>query len=209
MRYVVALLIVLSSVAAMAQDTDSTKVKVTVKAKPVRYAFTLNSNVLFCGSCLAESSLVALPTTIHGIKWRNWRVGAGVGYTSYGPVRAMPYFGSVTFNLFGKKKQNGLFLELNYGGAHAWLGPGIRNGEWVESVRASNFAQLSAGYAFHYHGLRLAAQGGISTLITERTFDYGQYYNYTWGSQDFIVPPRREHVEYETTRAFLAISVGI
>lgn len=207
MRYVAALLFVLSAVVAMAQDTDSTNLK--VKVKPVRYAFTLNSNILFCGSCLAEGSVVALPTTIHGIRWRKWRVGAGVGYTSFGPVRAMPYFGSVTLNLFGKKKQNGLFLEFNYGGAHAWLGREIRNGQWVERVRASNFTQLSLGYAFHYHGLRLAAQGGVHTLNTERIFERDQFFNYTWGYQDVIVPPQQTRIEYETTRAFLAISIGI
>jgi hypothetical protein len=205
MKYATVLLFVLVPIAAMAEGNDSLKVKV----KPIRYAFTLNSNVLFCRSCTTESSTVALPTTIHGIRWKQVRIGAGVGYTSFGPIRVTPFFGSLTLNLFGKKKQNGVFVEFNYGGAHSWLASHLRNGEFLEDVRASNFSQLSAGYAFHYHGLRLAAQVGVHSLQTTRTFEIGNSYTYTWGMMDIIIPPRQERFDYETTRAFLAISIGI
>jgi hypothetical protein len=203
MRYAVTLLFLATAIATVAGDTDSLKVK------PVRYVFTLNSSVLFCGSCTTESSTVALPTTIHGIRWRQLRVGAGIGYTSFGPIRVMPYFGSVMLSLYGKKRQQGVFVEFNYGAAHAWLAPPVRNGDFLKDVTASSFSQLSAGYAFHYHGLRLAAQVGVHSLITERTMEYGQGYYYPYGTMDNFVPPRHEFIEYETTRLFLTISIGI
>jgi hypothetical protein len=203
MRNAAAFFLVFTSVVAMADGSDSLKVR------PVRYVFTLNSNVLFCGNCVTESSVVALPTTIHGIRWKQLRVGAGIGYTSFGPVRAMPYFGSVTLNLFGKKRHNGIFVELNYGAAHAWVAPQVMNGDYVEEVKASNFAQLSAGYAFHFHGLRLAAQAGMHWLQTTRTYAYGRPYTYWWGTQDLIVPPQTFSTHYQTARGFLSISIGI
>lgn len=204
MKYAAALIFLGTSLVAAAGDGDSLKVK------PIRYAFTLNSAVMFCNDCVSESSTVALPTTIHGIRWKKLRVGVGVGYTSFGPVRAMPYFGSVSLGLTGKKKQNGIFVEFNYGGAHAWLAPTMRSGDLLKDVTAKGFTQLSAGYAYHYHGLRLAAQVGVHALRTFRTLEYGQGYYYPYGTTDnFYVPPQREYVEYETTRLFLAISIGM
>lgn len=203
MKNRVVLLILLASNAAMASEGDSLKIK------PVRYFFTLTSNVLLCGSCQTDGGALALPTTIHGIRWKKLRVGAGVGYTALGPTRLMPYFGSVTFNLFGKKRQNGVFIEFNYGGAHAWLAPVRVNNDFIDDVKSWGFTQLSAGYAFHHHGLRLAVQTGVQSLKTQRIHSYGQGYDYRWGLMDDFVPPSQESFKYETTRAFVAISIGI
>lgn len=201
MKHVIAIVLVLTSMAATGQ-TDS------LKTKPVRYAFTLNSGMLFCPSCTIESSTVGSLTTVHGIKWKRLRVGGGLGYSSFGPIRVMPIFGSVSVNLFGKKAKSGLFTELNYGGAHSWLAAPMRNGEFLKDVSASNFVQFSAGYAFHYYGLRVTAQVGVHSLEVARRYEIGNEYEYNWGLVNYIIPPQEQLIEYNTTRPFISISVG-
>lgn len=120
----------------------------------------------------------------------------------------MPYFGSLTVNMFGRGRANGVFLELDYGGAHAWVASVASNDYTTREVKAWGFTRLSAGYALDHHGLRIAAQAGIYALTTRTTTYYGQGYNYPW--LDFVyVPPQQESVYYKTTRPFLAISIGI
>lgn len=203
MRSFASLIFLLVSISAMAGDADS------LKQRPLRYVFTINSAVLLCASCASESSSIALPTTIHGIQVKRWRLGAGIGYTSFGPIRAMPYFGSVTYNLYGKKRKNGFFVEYNYGGAHAWLASVLDRNNFLKDVEASGFSQVSLGYALHYEKLRIAAQAGFQTLKTLRRYEYGGGYFYPLPTQDFFVPPNEELVEYETNRFFVAISIGI
>ena len=202
MRYTAAFVFVLFSIGATAGETDS------LKQKPLRYAFTINSAMLFCKDCNIEGSLVAMPTTIHGIRYRELRLGAGIGYTSFGPVRSMPYFGSLSWDLFGKKRKSGLFVEFNYGGAHAWLGPSYDD-RYLKEVKAWGFIQASAGYAFHYYKLRLAVQAGFQSLKTRRTYVYGDPYSYPWGPGEFTLPAQQTITDYNTRRAFLTLSIGM
>jgi hypothetical protein len=202
MRYAAAVVFLLCAIGATAGETDS------LKAKSLRYAFTINSAMLFCANCNIEGSLVAMPTTIHGIRYRKLRAGAGVGYTSFGIIRSMPYFGSVSWDLFGRKRKSGLFVEFNYGGAHAWLSPS-QNDRYLDEVKAWGFFQASAGYAFHYQKLRVALQAGFQSLKTRRTYVYGETYTYSWPTGDVIMPPHQSITDYDTRRFFLNLSVGI
>lgn len=204
MKSVATFIFALISIAAIAGEAD------TLKRKPVRYVFTVNSAVLMCWGCALESSSVALPTTIHGIQVKNWRFGAGVGFTSFNIIRAMPYFGSVSYNLYDmKKRRGGLFVEYNYGGAHAWLARPARDGNSLKDVDAWGFQQFSLGYAFQYEKLRLAAQAGFQRLSTIRRYQYGEPTFYPSNTLDYYLPPNQESVEYETNRFYIAISIGI
>jgi hypothetical protein len=121
----------------------------------------------------------------------------------------MPYFGSVTCNLYGNKKKNGLFAEFNYGGAHAWLAPSITSNDFQQSVKAWNFFLVSVGYAHQYEKLRLAVQTGFHALQTKRSYQYGDGYFYPTASGNIYIPPRQTFIEYEMTRFFVGISFGI
>jgi hypothetical protein len=193
----------LCSTGAMAAETDS------LKQKPLRYVFTVNTAMLFCGKCSIEGSLVAMPTTVHGIQYKKIRIGAGIGYTSYGSMRTMPYFGSLTYNLYGIKRKHGLFVELNYGGAHAWMSPFMNNERYSNTVTASRFVQISTGYAYHYEKLRLGIQTGFQMLQTERTQTLGVPYNSLWGDVEYVTPPTSMEVNYRTNRFFISLSIGI
>jgi hypothetical protein len=202
MRYLVIAWWLSSSLHAVAEPTDS------VAQKPLRYVFSVNSSMSFCSKCSQEGSLVAMPTSIHGIQVKRWRLGGGLGYTAFGQIRMMPYFGSATFNLFGKKAANGLFVQCDYGSAHAWLAPSLRENGYLKTVRGHDLFQISAGYAYHYHKLRLAAQLGFQSLKVTKVYEYGpiSYLN----SIDYIgYPASRTTEEYRIQRLYLSLSFGL
>lgn len=199
MRAVASFVFLLASFGSIAGDADS------LKTKAVRYVFSVNSGVLFCYDCMYESSTLALPSTIHGIQVQNLRLGAGVGHTSFGPIRTLPYFGSISFDFFGKKSTNGVFMEFDYGGAHTWLGSPEQRGDQLKKVDAWGFSQISVGYAHRYEKLRFAAQLGFMKLKTIRRYRYNDGYYYL----DYYIPPYESSTNYEIKRLFVTVSVGI
>ncbi|HZY82384.1 MAG TPA: hypothetical protein VFE50_22820 [Cyclobacteriaceae bacterium] len=202
MRFVLATALLAVSIQCLGDPGD------TLKRKPLRYVFSINSSMSFCTSCTQEGSLVAMPTTIHGIQYKNLRLGGGIGYTAFGQIRMMPYFGSLTFNFFGAKVKNGFFVQWDYGTTHAWTSNNLYNNQFLKRVSGANFLQVSTGYAYHYHKLRLAAQVGYQSLKTSTVYEYAwiPYYNFIG-----YVPPPPANVnqEVEIRRFFLSLSFGL
>jgi len=203
MKYVLGVAFLVASIYSVAGPSDS------LKHKPLRYVFSVNSSMSFCASCVEDGSLVAMPSTIHGIQYKNVRLGVGVGYTAFGQVRMMPYFGSLTFNLFGAKVKNGFFLQCDYGSTHAWVAPVARHDVSLKSSTATNFLQISTGYAYHYQKLRMAVQIGFHSLKTSMKYEYGGG-GYNLFFADYIAaPPPNTTKDVELRRLFLSISFGL
>src|SRR5688500_17542250 len=57
-------------------------------------------------------------STIHGVRKNRLALGAGVGYDSYYDWRAIPAFGSISYD-FAKVKRNAFYLQVNAGYSYA------------------------------------------------------------------------------------------
>jgi hypothetical protein len=199
------LLIVMSEVALAGSFGPGSGEDTTVAKSPLRYFFNINSGMLFCHDCSVEGAFVAAPSTIHGIEYGLWRLGGGVGLNSIGDARMMPYFGSLSTHIFGKKKRQGLILEFNYGGAHAWTAGGQPEYGRLTEITARNFLQASFGYGGYYHKMRIAVTIGVHQMDISKKYQYGVGAFYS----DYYYPPSFTVVEQKLKRFFVNLSFGI
>src|SRR6218665_722584 len=86
----------------------------STRKKTNNYFFVVQTGALLGDKVTFSSS------TIHGIKLsKRLRAGAGIGFNSYEDAQALPLFGSMSLDLFGKK--NTVFVQMDYGWAPwAW-----------------------------------------------------------------------------------------
>lgn len=101
-------LIVLSPAVSAQSDSSFSK-------KPT-YFYTVHAGGLLAkkgnGSSLTTS-------TIHGIRYKNLAFGIGLGYDAYLEWRALPVFGSVSYD-FAHIRRNTFFVQMNAGYSQAW-----------------------------------------------------------------------------------------
>ena len=97
----------ITGVAAFAQHDAQD----SLSKRKIEYYFQFQSGALIgCTSCSDGKQISFSGSTTHGIKiGRKLRVGAGVGLDSYFEWNTMPLFGSVSWDLIGKK--NVLFVK--------------------------------------------------------------------------------------------------
>lgn len=209
MRIAAAIFLILAGASNVAGQSDS----LVVKEKAIRYVFTINSGTLFCRNCNLSPSSV--PTTIHGIElFKRWRIGGGIGYTSFRNVNTMPYFGSVSVDMPDRNKNRGLYAEWNFGSGWAWLGeentdPYQYPSETVDYVTMPVFHQISLGYFIRYHKVRLATYIGYQQAKTIVKYTYGEPSVYDGPMYDYIMPAANSRVENITKRLLVGISIGI
>jgi hypothetical protein len=92
------------------------------------YFFNLQvGNLIGCTNCDVGKEVTFTTSTTHGvIIGKKLRVGAGIGFDSYYNWQTMPLFGSASWDLFGTKNTNAVFLQANYGWAQAWQNKSAR-----------------------------------------------------------------------------------
>ena len=110
MRSSLSVVLVLLCLTIRAQDST--------KHANIMYSNSFSSGALFD----SEKNITGSLSVINGIKWRQWRMGAGVGFDGYEDWRVFPIFASFAFD-FNNKGGNSLFLQFNCGHSFAQFVP--------------------------------------------------------------------------------------
>jgi hypothetical protein len=169
------------------------------------YYFQIQSGTLIGGNASSDEISFSGATT-HGVKvGRKLRVGAGVGLDSYYQWSTVPLFGSISWDLLGKK--NALFVEFNYGGALAsWRQINFEEYGYTHSQGGKVYS-YGMGYRIKYEKLRISGGVGRKTQLMTTYYEYPTYY---WDNNNYLLgEPTTRKVKNELNRLMVWIAVGL
>ncbi len=192
----------ITGVAAFAQHDAQD----SLSKRKIEYYFQFQSGALIgCTSCSDGKQISFSGSTTHGIKiGRKLRVGAGVGLDSYFEWNTMPLFGSVSWDLIGKK--NVLFVEMNYGGALASWRPIDYQEYGFQKTNAGKMYSYGLGYRIRYEKIRISMVVGRKTQQITSYYEYPTYY---WNNNNYIQgDPSRKTIKNEMSRLQIWLAVG-
>lgn len=197
------IIILIASVEANAQNLSQD----SLRKRKIEYYFQIQSGSLIgCNSCSNGKQISFSGSTTHGIKiGRKLRVGTGVGLDSYFDWNTIPVFGSVSWDLFGKK--NALYIETTYGGALVAWKP-MNYGEYgYQKTDAGKGYSYGIGYRIKYEEMSISLGIGHKT---QRVTSYYEYPTSYWYNNNKYVQgdPSRKTVKNEMNRLMVWISIG-
>lgn len=138
-------------------------------ARKPRYFLSCHAGGLF-GKDGNGASLTS--SLIQGVKYERFSIGAGVGHDVYIDWRIIPFFGSFSYDLAGRRK-NSLFLGLNAGYSKAW-NPAFDQLRYAYSRYRGSFFHPLIGYRIANGNLRayMALGYKFQRLSYEYIIDY-------------------------------------
>jgi len=178
----------------------------SLSKRKIEYYFQFQSGALIgCTSCSDGKQISFSGSTTHGIKiGRKLRVGAGVGLDSYFDWNTMPVFGSVGWDLIGKK--NALYVELNYGSALTSWRPQDYQEYGYQKTNAGKMYSYGLGYRIKYEKMRISFGVGRKTQLVTSYYEYPTYY---WNNNNYVQgDPSRKTVRNEMNRLQVWLAVG-
>lgn len=200
---IVLILLLLTEIAAHSQKHP----KDSLRKERVEYYFQIQSGALIgCSTCSSGKVIGFSGATTHGVKiGRKLRVGAGVGFDSYYEWNTVPLFGSISWDLIGKK--NALFAEINFGGALAsWRNQYFQEYGYAHSKEGKMYSG-GLGYRIKYDRIRISAGVARKTQLMNSYYEYPTYY---WNNNNYIVgEPSKKTVKSEMNRLVVWIAVGL
>lgn len=145
-------------------------------------------------------------STVHGVRiGKRLSAGAGLGFDSYLGWIAMPLFGSLSYDLFGKK--NKVFVQLNYGTALVnKVTTGYEYGN--ASNTGSRMFNPSLGYKIASGNLRLYIQAGYKMQKIDMYNVYPVYYSTSFRSIAPTPNSSYSNTELSMNRAYFSIGFG-
>lgn len=189
-------------VTAFAQHDDQD----SLRKKKIEYYFQFQSGSLIgCNSCSDGKQISFSGSTTHGIKiGKKLRVGAGVGLDSYFEWNTIPLFGSVSWDLIGKK--NALYVEMNYGGALASWRTIDYQEYGFQKTNAGYMYSYGLGYRVKYEKMRISLGVGRKTQLVTSYYEYPTYY---WNNNNYVQgDPSRKMIKNEMNRLQIWLAVG-
>jgi hypothetical protein len=192
----------ITGVAASAQHDGQD----SLSKRKMEYYFQFQSGSLIgCNSCSDGKQISFSGSTTHGVKiGRKLRVGAGVGLDSYLELNTLPLFGSVSWDLIGKK--NLVYVEMNYGGALASWRPQDLQEYGYQKTNAGKMYSFGLGYRIKYEKMRISLGVGRKTQFVTSYYEYPTYY---WNNTTYVLgDPSRKTVKNEMNRLQVWLAVG-
>jgi hypothetical protein len=176
--------------------------------KKIHYFFNFLSGTLVGGSGMNGEGMATFTfSTVYGARFgKRLSVGAGLGFDSYLGWKAMPFFGSLSYDLFGKS--NKVFVQLNYGIALVnKVTTGYEYGN-TTNYNGRGMFNPSLGYKIVNENLRLYIQVGYKMQRINMNNVYPVYYSTSFRS---IAPTPNSYytdTELSINRAYFSIGFG-
>lgn len=169
------------------------------------YFFTVQTGALVgCNECKVGKEVTFSSSTIHGIKvGKKLRVGAGLGFDSYAQWQAIPLFGSVSWDLLGKR--NKLFTQINYGYARAWK-PFKEQEFGLKDMRGGTAFSAMLGYRINYGDIHMALLAGYKFQSATANYEYG-YYSWLSSFRNYETSTQQT-VKENMNRFAISLAVG-
>jgi hypothetical protein len=165
-------------------ETDKKVSSESIDDKLFIYFFNLQVGPLIgCNNCGERKEITFTASTIHGITiGKKLRTGLGIGLDSYYSWQTMPLFASASWDLFGTKNTNALFIQFNYGWAKPWLNESAQTSYGYKSVSGGRMINTQLGYRIKYHDLKISFGIGYKFQRASVHFEYPNYYYWFDGS---------------------------
>lgn len=141
-----------------------------------------------------ENSLSA--STTHGMRYKRFLFGGGIGYDAYERWQTVPIFASVGVDLWQKAK-NALYLQVSGGHSKAWR-PEIENDAFVYDSQDGGMFTSTIGY-------RIAVEDWSIHFAAGYKFQRITYVQkYRW----FLADQSRTVVRHDIERFAVMIGIG-
>lgn len=149
-----------------------TVLKDTVKRSQfIQYYFQVNTGASICLDCLTGKEFNFMISSVHGVTiGRKFRVGAGAGFESYPQWQTLPLFGNLAFDVFGTKNAHAVFVQGQYGWAHAWHDEQFEYN--LKEVNGGQYLGSQLGYRIKYYDLRISFMLGYKKQTVSSYFEY-------------------------------------
>ncbi len=177
--------------------------------KPYGYFFNLQVGPLIgCSDCSKGKEITFTASTIHGITiGKKLRTGLGIGLDSYTEWHTMPIFGSVSWDVFGTKNTNAIFLQFNYGWSKPWRNKSREQYEYgFKDVDGGRMVNTQIGYRIKYHDVRIALSVGTKYQRVSANYEYPNYYYIQQGANQGASNTRV--IQHSMNRLQFALTVG-
>ena len=175
--------------------------------KKLEYFFNVQSGALIgCGDCSFKQDVSFSAATVHGVTiGKKLRLGAGIGFDAYQRWQTMPLFGSVSWDLFGSKNKNALFVQFNYG----WARPSASRSTlyYYQDVNGGRMVSTQVGYRIKYHDLKISLGIGSKYQRVTASYEYPTFY-YDYVGTPRLGTPSVTTLTESINRLALMMSVG-
>ena len=138
-------------------------------------------------------------STTHGVRISRFAIGAGLGYDSYMDWKAVPFFGSVSFD-FAKLRQNAFFLQFNAGYSYAER---TNREEWLVNYTEYGSEMISSMLGYRINTNKFSVYIAAGHKFQKATFSYNIP---LWSS---FLPPSDISVEESMNRLVFQIGIGL
>lgn len=177
--------------------------------KFIQYFFNVALGPLVgCSDCISNKEVTITSSTTHGITvGKKFRTGLGFGIDAYYQWVTMPLFGSVSFDVFGTRNTNALFVRVDLGYSAAWR-MAESSDFTATGVDGGRMLDLAAGYRIKYHDMTISMSFGVKYQNVSYFFETPSYY-YTWdGVLMQGASPNRTTVNEDMSRFMTTIAIG-
>ena len=181
--------------------------------KFIQYFFNFSLGPLIgCTDCLGNKEVTFTTSTTHGITvGKKFRTGLGIGYDSYYRWNTMPLFASASWDVFGTRNTNALFVRFDVG----YAVPRRKEEPWdyggggsTTGVNGGRMLTLMVGYKIKYHDMTISMSVGGKFQNVSYYVETPSYY-YTW--EGILVEgtsPHRTTVSEEMSRFMTTVAIG-
>lgn len=176
----------------------------TKSGKFAGYYFDLGMGMLTgCKDCMTGTEFTFSAATTHGVTLgKKTRVGIGAGFDNYVGWKALPLFGSVSYDLAGTKNTHAIFVQTQYG--YGWVWRQLQPFEQAEQKGGPVFAALM-GYRVRYHDLRISLSAGFKQQLATTAFLFDTWHPNEKGEM-VKGTPNRTTVETKLGRAVFTLA---
>ena len=176
-------------------------------SKKVSYFFNVQSGVLIgCKDCSFKHEVTVSAATTHGITiGKKLRLGAGVGFDSYQNWQTFPLFGSVSWDLFGSKNRNALFIQFDYGSAKPKANELTYSP--YKDFDTGRMVSTQIGYRINYHDLKISLAIGSKYQRINASYQYPSY-RYDFRGTPIIGTPNTTTLRESINRFSLMMAIG-
>lgn len=182
------------------QDTVSAQRYVT-------YFFNLQVGTLIgCSDCDEAKEVTLTSSTTHGVALgKKLRAGVGIGLDTYENWKTMPLFGSVSWDVFGTKNTNALFVQVKYGWSESWIN-NHDDAYGFTDTGGGRMADIQLGYRIKHRDMNIAFSVGTKF---QRVYSYFEYPNYLYRNGEVVQgPSSTTTIQQDMSRLSIGVTIG-
>lgn len=170
------------------------------------YFLSLQTGALVgCSSCSDGKDVSFTFSFVNGITiGEKIRAGIGLGFDSYVGWQTLPAFTSLSWDVFGNKDRNALFIQFTYGISKGWNQKSYQ-GYGFERAEGGRMFAPQLGYRMKYRDLNLSLAVGAKL---QRVFSFYEYPTGNWVNGENQPGTSKSTIKQDMSRLMITMAVG-